>query len=326
MADLQDIFDRLACGEELDRTAALRLLSPMERADRLKLFSLADRATAAAFGGRVEFCAIINARSGKCSEDCTFCAQSAHYKTAAPAHELVDRDAVKAAAARAKEGGAVRFSVVISGKAATDKQVDQISAMVEDIASLGLKPCASLGCLSQDQLARLTDAGLDRYHHNLETARTYYPHICTTHTYEERVETLEAARAVGLGLCSGGIFGLGEEVAHRLEMIEALKEIGVDSVAVNFLNPIPGTPLDHRPLLDPWEALSILAVIRLLMPRTEIRTCGGRTQTLGALSPLQYLAGANATMTGDYLTTDGPQPDTDRAELEQVGLQLALPA
>lgn len=322
MPTIEEILPQVAESGELTRAEALALLGRLNRVQAMLLFSLATAQTEAAFGGQVEFCAIINARSGRCSEDCLFCAQSSRYQTEAASHGLLPLERVTEAARAAREGGARRFSVVTSGKAASDKDVDLICRQVEAIAGLGLKPCASLGCLAEPALKRLRSAGLDRFHHNLEAAPSFYPAICTSHDYQERVATLEAARSAGLTLCSGGIFGLGETLDQRWELIAELRRLGVDSVAVNFLNPIPGTPLEGQPLLDPLEALAILAVIRLAMPQAEIRTCGGRIQTLGPLSPLQYLAGANATMTGDYLTTSGPRPDNDLAELARLGLSL----
>jgi len=306
----------------LEPGEALVLLKPLRPAQALRLLALAQGLTEAAFGGRVEFCAILNARSGRCSEDCVFCAQSARYRTGAPVYPLLDRDRVMDAAGRAREAGAARFSLVVSGKKASPAEVDRLCGLVEAVAGLGLSPCASLGCLDQASLERLRAAGLERYHHNLEAAESFYPEICTSHAFAERLDTLEAARRAGLSLCSGGIFGLGESPAQRLELIESLGRLEVDSVAVNFLDPIPGTPLAGRHRLEAWEALGVLAVMRLLLPGAEIRTCGGRLQTLGCLSPLQYLAGASATMTGDYLTTGGPNPERDRAEVESLGLNL----
>ena len=319
-------LDRLRAGHNLGALGAAVLLGPLDQAQRLELISLAASLTLARFGGRVEFCAIINARSGLCSEDCAFCAQSPGHDSQVQTYPLLDKDQVVAAARQAREAGAARFSIVTSGKAAKTKDLDSIYPMIEAIADLGLSPCVSLGCLDQPDLARLAAAGLVRYHHNLEAAESYYPRVCTTHAYTERVATLKAARSAGLELCSGGIFGLGENSAQRWELIASLAEIEVDSVAVNFLSPIPGTPLADQPRLDPWEALAILAVIRLALPAVEIRTCGGRQATLGPLAPLQYLAGANATMTGDYLTTAGPSPETDAAEIRFIGLSLAQAA
>ncbi|MBW2618842.1 MAG: biotin synthase BioB [Deltaproteobacteria bacterium] len=310
-------------GHNLGSEGAAVLLGPLDQAQQLELISLAAGLTLARFGGRVEFCAIINARSGICGEDCVFCAQSADHDSQVQTYPLLAKDQVIDAARRAREAGAARFSIVTSGKAAKTKDLDSICPMIEAVAGLGLSPCASLGCLSQPALARLASAGLVRYHHNLEAAESYYPQVCTTHTYTERLATLKAARSAGLEVCSGGIFGLGESLAQRWELIASLAELGLDSIAVNFLSPIPGTPLADRPRLDPWEALAILAVIRLALPGVEIRTCGGRQATLGPLAPLQYLAGANATMTGDYLTTAGPSPEADAAEVRFIGLSLA---
>ena len=285
------------------------------------LFARAARLTRRRFGDAVEFCAIINAKSGRCSEDCAFCAQSSRHRTAAPEHGLLPPERVAAAARQARSAGVRRFSIVTSGKAAPRRELDDLARLVETVAEAGLTPCASLGCLDEPALRRLRSAGLDRFHHNLETASSHYPEICRSHAWSERVETIRAAQAAGLSVCSGGIFGLGETPAQRLEFLRELRDLSVDSVAVNFLSPIPGTPLAGRPTLSPWEALSALAVTRLVVPDREIRTCGGRVQTLGPLSAWQYLAGANATMTGDYLTTSGPRPERDREEIALVGLR-----
>ncbi len=326
LMDIETILTRLSRGAEPSPAEAAALLGPSSRAQRLRLLSVAEARREVAFGRRVELCAIINARSGRCREDCAFCAQSIHHATPIKTYPLLSNEDILAAARRAKRAGVSRFSLVTSGRTVRAEDMGPLCAAIEGVAALGLKPCASLGLLREADLRRLRAAGLERYHHNLETAESFYPQICITHTWSERLATLKAARRAGLSLCCGGVFGLGESDGQRVELILSLKRLEVDSVAVNFLNPIPGTPLSQQPLMAPWTALSLVAVIRLLLPAAEIRTCGGRLQTLGPLTPLQYLAGANATMTGDYLTTAGPRPEADWADIQALGLEVARAA
>ncbi|MEW6572006.1 MAG: biotin synthase BioB, partial [Nitrospirota bacterium] len=192
--------------------------------------------------------------------------------------------------------------------------------MINEIRRLGLLPCASLGLLKRKELSMLRDAGLDRFHHNLETSERFFPQVCTTHTYNDKIKTIEAVRAVGLTICSGGIFGLGEIWKDRIDMAFILKKLRVDSIPLNFLIPIKGTPLGSRNLLHPFEALKIISLYRLILPDKEIRICGGRPQTLGDFNSMIFMAGANGIMTGDYLTTTGRQPPDDLRLIEAYGL------
>jgi biotin synthase len=189
-----------------------------------------------------------------------------------------------------------------------------------------LAPCASLGRLDEPGLRLLKDAGLARYHHNLESSRTFFPHLCTTHTWDERLATLRAAQAAGLEVCSGGLFGAGETWEDRVDLALALRDLGVQQVPINFLNPIPGTPLENQPRLAADEGLRLIAIYRLLLPTATLRLCGGRPTTLGERQAEMFHAGANALMTGDYLTTAGLSPDADRALVANLGLTLDAPA
>ncbi|MBU1743044.1 MAG: biotin synthase BioB [Proteobacteria bacterium] len=276
-------------------------------------------------GPAVELCAIVNARSGRCPEDCAFCAQSAGYRTDIEVYPLLAQKDILDASARAARAGARRFSIVVSGRGPGG--ADDFDRMVDAVAEMAgaarVWPCASLGLIDEARAARLKAAGLVRYHHNLEAPPSFFPEICTTHTYADRVRTIEVARAAGLEICAGGIIGLGESAAQRLELGLELRVLGVDSVALNVLDPIPGTPLEGVPPLPPLEVLKTIAVFRLLMPATEIRTCGGRERALRGVQPMMYLAGASGTMIGDYLTTAGRDSGQDLMDVQDLGLCLA---
>jgi biotin synthase len=273
-------------------------------------------------GAAIDLCAIVNAKSGRCSEDCAFCAQSAWYPTEAPTYALLAVDELLASAQKAFSEKAGRFGIVTSGRGLVDDQeLNRVCQVISSLKAQGrISPCASLGLLTPEMIKALKQAGLASYHHNIETAPSFYPSICTTHPFEDRVKTIEMAKAEGLRICSGGIFGLGETMAQRLEMAFFLKDLGVDSVPLNFLNPIPGTPLENRPPLPPLELLQIIALFRFLLPQADIRTCGGREKGLRTLQPLMYLAGCNGTMIGNYLTTAGRNPEVDLQEIKDLGL------
>jgi biotin synthase len=235
---------------------------------------------------------------------------------------LVPLDELLAAAENSLNSGAGRFSLVTSGRGLTSPQ--EIAVICQVITALAregrISPCASLGLLTPETASTLKKAGLVRYHHNIETAPSFYPSICSTHSIEARLETIRIARAAGLEICSGGILGLGETWEQRIEMALALRELGVDSIPLNFLNPIPGTPLEGQPPLPPLEILKSIALFRFIVPRADIRTCGGRERGLRTLQPLMYLAGCNGTMIGSYLTTEGRSPEIDLQEILDLGL------
>jgi len=277
------------------------------------------------FGSRVSFCVIINAKAGMCSEDCAFCSQSVKAHSRAPRYSLLPREELVAAAQAAAAAGASRFSLVTAGRGvASPHDREAILAGVAAVAQAvpGLRVCASLGIVDRGFLMELKAAGLYRYHHNLETAASFFPRICTTHTYADRLATIEAAKDAGLSVCAGGIFGLGETLAQRWEMAQTLQGLEVDALPLNFLHPLAGTPLASRPLLDPLTALKIVAAFRLSFPARSLIICGGRQVTLRSLTPLLFAAGADALMTGDYLTTRGRLPEEDRRMLADLGLEL----
>ncbi|MCX5893977.1 MAG: biotin synthase BioB [Deltaproteobacteria bacterium] len=289
------------------------------------LLAEASRLRERQFGRRVSFCVIINAKSGLCSEDCAFCSQSARARSDAPHYPLLSKEKLLDAAQDAAAAGASRFSMVTSGRGVVTSR-DQ-KAIVAAVAAIreavpGLKVCGSLGLVDREFLRDLKAAGLYRFHHNLEAAASHFPQICSTHTYAERVATIEAAKAVGLSVCVGGIMGLGESVAQRWELAQALEDLAVDAIPLNFLHPLPGTALADQPGLEPLEALKAVVAFRLTHPERSIIICGGRQATLRSLSPLVCAAGADALMTGDYLTTRGRLPEEDRQMLADLGLEL----
>lgn len=317
------LADKAVSGESL-ADAEVRGLLAAEGEGLLAMREGARRIALAAHGGRVGFCAIINAKSGRCPEDCAFCAQSSRHRTESPEYPLIATEKVLEAAARMRERGVTRFGVVVSGKGLDGGDFDRAVEMVAKLGAIpGMAPDISPGILDAGRLARLKRAGLSGYHHNLETSRTFFPKICSTHGYDEDVAAVRAAVKAGLYVCSGGIFGLGESWEDRVELALTLKGLGVPSVPVNFLQPIPGTPCADRPVLAPAEALKIVALYRYLLPRAHIRICGGRAKVFPEGARLDVLAsGASGIMVGDYLTTKGADVAADREGLAGLGLRL----
>ncbi|OPY75607.1 MAG: Biotin synthase [Syntrophorhabdus sp. PtaU1.Bin153] len=274
---------------------------------------------------KVSLCCIVNAKSGVCPENCRFCAQSAHYHTDAPVYPLLPAKEIIEKAKEARDCGAHFFGIVTSGTSIGSQQEwDEIYEAIEGINGLGMKPCGSLGMLNDKEARQLKSAGLFRYHHNLETSRSFFDHICTTHEYEDDIETNRAARRAGLSVCCGGIIGLGETMEQRIELALTLQEIGVDSVPINILNPIPGTPFADNPPLSPMEILLTVAIYRFILPDKDIKLCGGKEKNLRQLLPMAIVAGSNSLMTGDYLTTTGRDASHDIEMIRDLGLEPAL--
>jgi len=272
-------------------------------------------------GKEIILCSITNAKSGKCSEDCGFCAQSSHHATRVSSYPLKSAEQMIAEAAQAKKDGAEFFSIVTSGKRVkAKKEWEEIYKAISGMRRIGISPCASLGMIDAEKARELKAAGLFRYHHNLETARSFFKKICTTHDYEENVETIRAAKAAGLSVCAGALFGMGEGMTHRIELAAALRDLDVDSIPVNLLHPIKGTPLSHLPPLPPMEILMTIAVLRFMLPDKDIKLCGGKEKNLRQLLPLGIIAGANSLMTGNYLTTTGRDSRLDHEMIADLGL------
>ena len=275
-------------------------------------------------GDAFDLCTIVNAKSGGCSEDCKFCAQSAHHCTQADVYPLLSADTIATQAEICRKQGVHRYSLVTSGKRLTEREVDVMCAAVEAVRKkTDISVCASLGLLDEAQFRKLKSAGVTRIHNNLETSRRYFPRICTTHAYDDKIAAIRAAQAAGLEVCSGGIMGLGESAEDRIDMALALRELRVVSVPVNVLNPIPGTPLGDSERLPEDELCRIAAVYRFILPRAAIRLAGGR----GLLTDKGrrcFTSGANAAISGDMLTTAGISVATDRALLEEIGYKAAM--
>lgn len=261
-------------------------------------------------------CAILSLKSGACSEDCSFCAQSRHHAAGVRAHGLLAPPLVLERARAAAKLGARRFGLVTSGLALSDSEFAQVCATLTVLKnSCELELCCSLGLIDEPRAARLKQAGLSRYHHNLETAASFFDQVCTTHSYAQDLAAVRAAQAAGLKTCCGGLFGLGESWDQRLELGLSLNELAVDAIPVNFLDPRPGTPLENQPLLSAAEALRTIAVLRHLNPTREIIVGGGRPRVLGAAQDMIFASGASGLMIGDYLTTAGSDAARDRALL-----------
>lgn len=270
-------------------------------------------------GQQVSLCSIINAKSGKCSEDCQFCTQSGHYQTDSPVYPLKNRQEIIVAAQEAKRIGATRFSLVTSGRGMNSGQVEPIAELVAAIrAEVGIKVCVSLGILGVRELATLKEAGVSRYHHNLETSREFFPQVVSTHTFADRVATVKACREAGLEVCAGGIFGLGETEDDRISLALSLRELQVDSIPLNILIPLPGTPLADLPAISVAEVIRAIALFRLINPEIPIRLAAGRETILGDLLGTAFMAGADGMMIGGYLTQGGRSPADDNRFVTEI--------
>jgi len=270
-------------------------------------------------GSSFSLCSIINAKSGSCSEDCHFCAQSAHYQTEAPVYPLLDKGQILTAARKAQKNGASRFSLVTSGRGLASADLPKVLDIIRAIRKeVGIKVCASLGILGEVELGQLKEAGLSRYHHNLEASREFFPQVCSSHGFADRVATIKAAQAVGLSVCSGGIFGLGEAEADRLSMAMSLAEYGIDSVPINILIPLSGTPCAGLPPLPIKEIIRSIALYRLILPQAAIRLAAGRESALADFLSSAFMAGADGMMIGGYLTQRGRSPEADRQFAENI--------
>ena len=288
----------------------------------LDLLAAAYRVRHRWFGNRVELNFLINAKSGLCSEDCGYCSQSRISTAEIPRYNLVTAEQVLDGARLAAQRHAKTYCAVISGRAPTDCELDTLGRVVPEVkARHGLKVCFSVGLLSNEQAARLKACGVDRVNHNLNTSERFYPHICTTHTYQDRLDTLRAVRRAGLEICSGGIVGMGEDESDVVELALRLGELEAEAVPVNFLEPIAGTPLAGAGRLNPRYCLKVLALFRLANPRCELRIAAGREIHLGPLQPLG-LYPANSIFVGDYLTTKGQPPEDDYRMIEALGFEV----
>jgi biotin synthase len=288
------------------------------------LIALAHRVRLAHCGPAVELESLLNAKSGACPEDCAFCSQSARFETDADVYAFLDVDEVLDAARATRAAGATQFCIVVAVRGPEERLLRRVLEAVDAVhRETGLEVACSLGLLDSSQAERLAAAGVRRYNHNLETCRAVFPRICTTHGYDDRVDTARRALDAGMELCCGGILGLGETLEQRVDFAFELAALGPCEVPINFLDPRPGTPLADQPVLSPREALQAIALFRLVLPSAWLRLAGGRERVLGELQSMGLLAGANALIVGNYLTTTGRSPAEDRALLDALGMPVA---
>jgi len=293
--------------------------------DILELAAVANRVREEFNGKEIDLCSLLNAKSGRCSEDCTFCAQSAHYKTEAPVYPLVDMDRMVEQAKEARKQETGRFCLITSGRDLNDKEFETILEALDRIreeTSLDLD--CSLGTLSQERAESLKKVGVTRYNHNIETAESHFPEICSTHSFRDRIKTIEVLKEQGFSICCGGIIGLGESPQQRLELAFSLRQLGIDCIPFNILNPRPGTPLEHSESIPPMEIIKTIALFRLILPRGTIKIAGGREANLRDLQSLALLAGANGLIVGNYLTTLGRNAEDDLTMIRDLGFKLKM--
>lgn len=318
---VEELKQKVLAGGKVTREEALELVSvPLEA-----LSQAADELREHFCGDRFDLCTIVNGKCGKCSEDCKYCAQSAHYHTSLEeSYPLLSTEELVKGAAENKRKGVLRYSIVTSGRKLSDQEVDQACESIRAIREqVGIEVCVSFGLLGEEAFRKLKEAGASRVHCNLESSRRYFPQVCTTHTYNEKIETLKAAQRAGLAVCSGGILGLGETMEDRIDMVLTARELGVKSVPVNLLNPIPGTPYEHNPILTEDELRRVVAIFRFLIPDGNIRLAGGR----GLLEDKGghcFRSGANAAISGDMLTTAGITVQRDQEMLKGLGYTVRL--
>ncbi|MBN1818154.1 MAG: biotin synthase BioB [Sedimentisphaerales bacterium] len=311
-------------GASLDRSQIERLGQQSKEALDDLLYH-ANRIRQHFFGSKVRVCSIVPGRLGGCDQDCAFCAQSVRYDTPIDkkAQTLTDEQ-ILSAADQACDNKVPHLGIVYSGKTITEKELARLESLIRRIRTeYGIGVCASLGIINIDQAQRLAAAGVTRYNHNLETSERHFGKIVTTHTYQDRVRTVEAAKQAGLGVCCGGIFGIGESESDRIDMALELRHLGVDTVPMNFLHPIPGTPLAGSSTLCPLEILRIIALYRFILPKTHLKVAGGRVLNLRDMQSWIFYAGCTSILTGNYLTTAGRDAKDDFQMLKDLGLEVA---
>ncbi|MHC5180767.1 MAG: biotin synthase BioB [Planctomycetota bacterium] len=319
---IQQYAEKNFAGQLLDRNEIDRL-SELSTDHLDDLLYWANEIRKANFGNKVKMCSIIPGRMGGCSEDCAFCAQSLHYDTAVDkTPQILTDEQIMAGAREAKQKGVPNFGIVYSGKKVSPEELDRLIALTERIKNeLGMGVCMSLGVVSEQNMQRLADAGVVRFNHNLETSERHFAEIVTTHKYADRVRTIEAGLKAGMGVCAGGIFGISETEADRIDMALELRRLGVDMVPMNFLHPIEGTPLGKAETMPPREILRIVALYRFILPKTHLKVAGGRVLNLRDMQSWIFHAGCTAILSGNYLTTAGRAVEEDLQMLKDLGLE-----
>ncbi|MDE6052634.1 MAG: biotin synthase BioB [Lachnospiraceae bacterium] len=321
MSLTEELKQKIYTGGDITKDEVLALVNePLD-----ELTAAADEIREKMCGNRFDICTIINGKCGRCSEDCKYCAQSAHYHTDChDTYPLLSTEELVKSAKHNKEQGVLRYSIVTSGRRLSDAEVDQVCGSIREIRrQVEIEVCVSFGLLGEEQFQKIQKAGASRVHCNLESSRNYFPQICTTHTYDEKIETLKAAKRAGLSICSGGIMGLGETMEDRIDMALTIRELGVKSIPVNLLNPIKGTPYENNRLLTNDELCRIVAIFRFIIPDGDIRLAGGRG-LLGDKGERCFRGGANAAISGDMLTTAGITVAADMALIKELGYEVEL--
>ncbi len=315
-----ELRDRVLSGESITYDEALTLA---QSEDREALYNAAQQITESLHSRRFDLCSIINAKSGRCSENCKWCAQSAHFKTSVEEYPLLGSEECVKWAKHNHAQGVGRYSLVMSGKRLTPKELEAVVQIYRDIAaSSPIKLCASMGLLGLEELRALKEAGVNRYHCNLETAPSFFDSLCSTHTQQQKIETIRHAQSLGMDICSGGIIGMGESMAQRIEFAFALKELGVDSIPLNILQPIKGTPLEGAKPLTDCEILTTVALFRFINPRAWLRFAGGRARMSRETTKRAMKIGVNSAIVGDMLTTVGSKIKDDKELIAEVGYKL----
>ncbi|MCF8721503.1 biotin synthase BioB [Nitrospina gracilis] len=324
-AFIDTLIENVMSGKGISRKEALELES-LNREELDYLFEGTNRVRDHFKGNAVKICSIVNAKSGRCPEDCGFCVQSSKFETESPEYGLMDVDQIVANAKKAEAFGSNEFSIVVSGTAMTDpKEMATLKEALRRIkAETRLETCCSLGLMSKEHLQELKDAGLDRVHHNLETARSHFESVVSTHTYDDEVTAVRNAQEVGLPVCVGGIFGMGETFAQRVELAFDIQALKTQSFPINFLKPLEGTAMEGMEVMDVYDALRTIALLRLVMPEMDLFVCGGREEVFTDNQEKLFAAGANGILGGDYLTTKGQDPKRDMEMIERLGLQPVL--
>lgn len=320
MSYIEELKNKILGGYEINKAEAVKLSDE----------SLEDLAKAANeirqyfCGDKFDICTIINGKSGRCSEDCKYCAQSAHYKTNVETYPLLDTEPILREAQYNYNKGVMRYSVVTSGRALSDAEVDKLAESLSKVhEQCPVKLCVSGGLLNEAQFKKLHDAGVERVHNNLESSRHHFSQVCTTHAFADKVNAIKAAQKAGMDVCSGGIMGIGETMEDRVDMALELRSLGINSVPVNILNPIAGTPYEYNKRLSDEEILRIIAVYRFILPKAFIRLAGGRG-LLADKGRACFKAGANAAISGDMLTTSGISIDTDMQMIAELGFKCEI--
>lgn len=313
---IEALKQRVILGDRITREEALSL---SQTSDTKTLYAAADQIRQHFMGDEIDTCSIMNARSGRCSEDCKWCSQSIRFKTGVPEYRLVsEQDGVREALENHSHGVA-RFSLVTSGRALKPREVAEASKIYAAIGQQSpIRLCASMGLLRTPELQTLQQAGVERYHCNIETSPSHFPSLCSTHTFEDKVRTISEAKAIGMKICSGGIFGMGESMAQRIEMAFVLHEMDIDSIPINILTPIEGTPLQGSQPLSDDEILVSIALFRFINPRAHLRLAGGRS-LIAHIQEQALAAGISAMMVGNYLTTLGANIQQDKEMFQRLG-------